>query len=316
MTDAAKDSKIRVSIVIPLLDESGNLRELYDRIVSTMDQLSTPYEIIFVDDGSEDESYQVLSGIRKEDPRTKVIKFLRNYGKSSALSAGFKAACGEVIVTMDADLQDVPEEIPRLIDRMEEGFDLVSGWRHKRADRLSKRLFSRLFNRLTRLFTGIRIHDFNCCLKVYRRTIIENLTVYGDMHRYIPVMASWKGFRIGEIKVKHARRKHGRTKYRWTNNLGGFLDLLTVIMLTRYTRKPIHLFGFLGTALVVIGMFINVYLTVRWFLGQWIGDKPLFLLGILMVIIGIQFVFFGLMAEMIAYSSKKQDEYIIDEVQG
>ena len=305
---------VKISVIIPLLDESKNLRELHKRIVATMEKLDEPYEIIFVDDGSLDDSYAVLKDIHRQNSRVKVIKFLRNYGKSSALSAGFSAARGEVIVTMDADLQDMPEEIPKLLARMERGYDLVSGWRFKRADGFFKRISSRLFNRLTSFFTGIRIHDFNCCLKCYRRSIIEHLTVYGEMHRYIPVMASWRGFRISEVKVRHARRKHGRTKYNMTHYMGGFLDLLTVIMLTRYTRKPLHLFGFLGAALVLIGLVINAYLTVGWFMGRWIGDRPIFMLGILMIIIGIQFIFFGLMAEMIAYSSEKEEEHIIEEL--
>ena len=320
MNDRAVEDRvgeIDISVVIPLLDERENLRELFQRLEATLQGMGTAYEIIFVDDGSMDGSYEVLEAIFNFDPdRVKVIRFRRNYGKSSALSAGFKASRGEIIVTMDADLQDQPEEIPKLLRKMSEGYDLVSGWRHRRADRFLKRVLSRFYNIITAKTTGIRVHDFNCCLKAYRRVIFDRLTVFGEMHRYIPVMASWRGFRIGEIKVDHKPRRHGRSKYRLSQYPGGFFDLLTVILLTRFSRKPLHLFGLLGTFLVAIGFLINIYLTVGWFLGRWIQNRPIFMLGILMMIIGVQFIFFGLMAEMIAYSSKREEETIIDEFLG
>jgi len=312
-----RDRAIYISVVIPLFDERENLRELYQRLVATLQGIGRSYEIIFVDDGSEDGSYEVLEAIFNSDPdRVKVIKFRRNYGKSSALSAGFKATRGEIIVTMDADLQDQPEEIPKLLRKMAEDYDLVSGWRHRRADGILKRVLSRIYNVTTAKTTGIRVHDFNCCLKAYRRVIFDSVTVFGEMHRYIPVMASWRGFRIGEIKVDHKPRRHGHSKYKLSQYPGGFFDLLTVILLTRFSRKPLHLFGLLGTLLVAIGFLINVYLTIGWLLERWIQNRPIFMLGILMMIIGVQFIFFGLMAEMIAYSSKREEEILIDKYLG
>lgn len=296
-----------ISIVIPCFNEAPSLRELSERIMRVLDG-GPQYEIIFVNDGSNDESDAVLEALC--GPSVRCIRLRRNFGKSAALSVGFQAAVGQIIVTMDADLQDQPEEIPALLRAMEdEGLDLVSGWKQRRQDPVAKTVPSKVFNWVTAKLTGIQIHDFNCGLKAYRRAVIEEIKVQGEMHRYIPVMASYRGFRVGEVPVSHAPRLYGRSKYGAGRLLGGFFDLLTVIMLTRYNRRPLHAFGVLGIVLATTGISIETYLAVGWFFGQWIAGRPAFQLGILLTIIGVQFIFFGLLAEMIAYSSQKEEDY-------
>lgn len=296
-----------ISVVIPCFNEALSLLELRERIMRVFDG-AQQYEIIFVDDGSADETNTILSGLR--DPNVRCIRLRRNFGKSAALSVGFREARGRIIVTIDADLQDQPEEIPTLLRQMErDGLDLVSGWKQPRHDAFNKTLASRIFNWVTAKLTGIRIHDFNCGLKAYRREVIEEIKVQGEMHRYIPVMASYRGFRVGEVGVSHAPRKYGVSKYGAGRFLGGFFDLLTVIMLTRYNRKPLHAFGVLGVVLATVGIGIETYLGIGWFHGEWINNRPLFTFGILLTIIGVQFIFFGLLAEMIAYSSQREEDY-------
>ena len=296
-----------ISVVIPCFNEAPSLRELCDRIMRVLEG-GPQYEILFVNDGSTDETEQVLQSLSGMNVRG--IRLRRNFGKSAALSVGFQAALGSIIVTLDSDLQDQPEEIPALLRAMDEqGLDLVSGWKQKRQDPLAKTLPSRIFNWVTARLTGIRIHDFNCGLKAYRRAVIEEIKVQGEMHRYIPVLASYRGFRVGEVPVSHAPRVYGKSKYGAGRLLGGFFDLLTVIMLTRYNRRPLHAFGVLGIVLATTGLGIETYLAVGWFFGQWIAGRPAFQLGILLTIIGVQFIFFGLLAEMIAYSSQKEEDY-------
>lgn len=305
-----------ISIVVPAYNEGDSLPELVGRLEAACCFPGKKVEIIIVDDGSTDQTAEMLRRLTRDAKLSvKTLTFRRNFGKSAALSAGFGAADGDLIVTLDADLQDVPEEIPRLIERLETGLDLVSGWKRKRRDPWSKRLASRVFNWVTARLTGIPIHDFNSGFKAYRREVIEEIKVYGEMHRYIPVLASYRGFRVGEIEVEHHRRKHGKSKYGPSRFLSGFFDLLTVIMLTRYNSKPLHAFGIMGAGLFVAGIAVETYLTVGWFAGRWwIGDRPIFFLGILFLIIGIQFVFFGLLAEMIAYSSRHEEEYSLKAV--
>jgi hypothetical protein len=216
---------------------------------------------------------------------------------------------------MDADLQDLPGEVHKLLARLDQGCDLVSGWKHRRKDSWSKRLASKIFNLMTSMLTGVPLHDINCGLKAYRRSVIEEIKVYGEMHRYIPVLASYRGFRVDEVPVAHAARRFGQSKYGAGRLLGGFFDLLTVIMLTRYNSKPLHIFGVLGVTSLTVGMLIEAYLTVGWLFDQWIEDRPAFMLGILLVIIGVQFIFFGLLAEMIAYSSRREDHFSVEDVQ-
>lgn len=305
------ETSSKISIVVPAYNEGDSLPELVERLQAACRFPGKKVELIVVDDGSTDKTAETLRRLARDTKLSlRTLTFRRNFGKSAALSAGFSAADGDLIITLDADLQDVPEEIPRLIERLEAGLDLVSGWKRKRRDPWSKRIASRIFNWVTARLTGIPIHDFNSGFKAYRREVIEEIKVYGEMHRYIPVLASYRGFRVGEIEVEHQRRKHGKSKYGPSRFLSGFFDLMTVIMLTRYNSKPLHAFGIMGAGLFVVGMAVETYLTVGWLAGRWwIGDRPVFFLGILFLIIGIQFVFFGLLAEMIAYSSRHEEEY-------
>jgi glycosyltransferase involved in cell wall biosynthesis len=303
-----------ISVIVPLYNEKDSLRELHQGLAEGL--LREPYEIefIYVDDGSTDGSVDVLRRLQAKDGRIRIVRFRRNFGKSAALSAGFRLSRGDVILTIDADLQDQPQEMHKLLRKLEEGSDLVSGWKRRREDPVTKTVPSRIFNFLTAFLTGVPLHDMNCGFKVYRREVVEEIQVYGEMHRYIPVLASYRGFVVSEVAVQHRPRKYGKSKYGVTRLFSGFFDLLTVIMLTRYNRKPLHAFGIFGIVLLIAGFTIEAYLTIGWFLGRWIEDRPAFMLGVLFLIIGVQFIFFGLMAEMIAYSSRKEDDYSIREI--
>jgi len=252
------------------------------------------------------------------DDRVRAVKFRGNFGKAAALTAGFREARGRIVITMDADLQDDPAEIPRLVGRLEEGLDVVSGWKRKRHDPWTKTVPSRLFNRVTSLLTGIPIHDFNCGLKAYRREVVAEIRVYGELHRYIPALAAWKGFRIGEIEVTHHPRRHGRSKYGPKRFLSGFLDLLTVMLLTKYTPKPLHLFGLVGTILGAAGTLIALYMvSLKLRFGDIQGRGPLLSLGVLLIIMGMQFLSTGLLAEMIASHGASPDrDYSIERKLG
>ena len=313
MTPASEDTTVEFSVVIPLYNEEQSLEELHRRLTDTLATLSDRFEIIFVDDGSIDNSFAVLKKLHKRDGRVKAIRFRKNFGKSTALSAGFKKARGEIIITLDADLQDLPEEIPSLLHKLEQGYDLVSGWKKKRKDSLIRKIASRLFNRVTSFFTGVKLHDFNCGLKCYRRELVDELALYGELHRYIPAIANWKGFRVGEVKVGHHPRMHGVSKFGSERYLRGLFDLLTVIMLTKYPEKPLHFFGLLGTILSLSGLAINIYMAVLRISGKWISNRPLLLLGILLLILGVQFIFFGLMGELIVFSSQRGKSYTLRE---
>lgn len=304
-TQSAPPAQPALSIVVPLLDEVESLEPLYNEIVAalaTMERVGS-WELIFVDDGSTDGSAQVLHGLFERDPRVQVVQFRRNFGKSAALAAGFAAAGGAYVVTMDADLQDVPAEMSTLLAPLErDESDLVSGWKTPRHDPLTKTLPSALFNRVVRLLTGVELHDINCGFKAYRREVLDELTLYGELHRYIPVLAHFRGFRVSEVAVRHRARQHGRSKFGGMRFFRGFFDLLTVLFLTQYTRRPLHLFGWIGAITFAIGMAINLYLTfVKLVLGDPIGHRPLLTLGVLLVIVGTQFVLFGLLGEMIAH---------------
>jgi len=304
---------IEVSIIITIYNEEENIRLLYNELSEVLKELGKNYEIIFVDDGSSDSSFKILKELYEGgDGRIKVIQFRRNFGKSAALSAGFAEASGEIIITMDADLQDDPQEIPRFIAKINEGYDLVSGWKFPRFDPLSKTIPSKFFNYITGLLTGVRLHDINCGFKAYRKSALSELKIYGELHRYIPVLVHWKGFKITEIKVQHHPRQFGRSKFGIERFLRGFFDLITILFLTQYTDRPLHLFGQLGLFSFVIGLLINIYLSVLWFLGyRPIGNRPLLLLGILLTIIGVQFFSFGLLAEMITRSSISDNNYSV-----
>lgn len=299
---------IVISAVVPLFNEAESLPELCQQLEANLTPFGD-YEIIFIDDGSRDGSLEVLKQLHQQNPRVKVISFRKNFGKSAALSVGFQAARGRYLVTLDADLQDDPGEIPNLIRKLEEGYDLVSGWKKKRYDPPSKTIPSKLFNFVTGLVSGLRIHDFNCGLKAYRQEVVEKLPVYGELHRFLPALAHWEGFRVSELPVQHRPRKYGRTKFGPSRFLNGFLDLLSVLLLSRYLRKPMHLFGIAGILLILVGIIILAYLTWGWINGIWIGDRPLFFLGILLVVFGAQAFSLGLLGEMMTRAQADRREY-------
>lgn len=305
----------RVSLVIPLRDEEESLPELQAKIHAVMRNMKASYEALYVDDGSTDASFRVLQELHKKHPEVKVIRFRRNFGKSAALSVGFKEARGEYVVTMDADLQDDPEEIPALIEALGSDCDLVSGWKKRRFDPITKTIPSRFFNFVTAKMTGIPIHDFNCGLKAYRREVVKELHIHGELHRYIPVLAHWAGYRVSEKPVQHHPRKYGRTKFGISRFFNGFLDLLTVLFTTHYIRRPLHLFGVWGMISFVVGVIIDAYLSYEWLVGRTsLSNRPLFMVGFLFIIIGIQFVSIGLLGEMISRQQRDEEVYSIREM--
>ena len=300
-----------VSVVIPLLNEQDSLKELTEKIAEQFNTLKKKYEILFIDDGSTDNSFKVMLKLKETYPAIRIIKLRRNFGKSVALSEGFKRARGEFVITMDADLQDDPAEIPNLIKKLDSGYDLVSGWKKVRHDPIGKTIPSKLFNLTTRRLTGIKIHDFNCGLKAYRKEVIKAIPVYGELHRYLPVLAHWQGFGVGEIEVKHHARKFGVSKFGLRRVFSGFFDLLTVLFITRYRQKPLHLFGFLGMSLILTGLAILTYLSVLWFQGYGIGHRPLLFLGVLLIIVGTQSFTLGLIGEMITNTRDNSLKYAV-----
>ena len=307
-------SLMSISVVVPVYNERAALTELYERLSVVLRSLSKRYEIIFIDDGSRDDSLITLRELRDLDRSVRYIRFRRNFGKSAALAAGFCAARYRIIATMDGDLQDMPEQLPLLLNKLAEGYDLVSGWRHRRHDKLSKRLGSKVYNLVTGLLTGVRLHDLNCGFKVIRREVLDEVMVYGERHRFLPVLASYRGFLLGEAMIEHAPRKHGQSRYGIERVLGGMFSLLTVILMTRYTNKPLHFFGFLGSFLAAIGIVIDGYLIVlRIFKQQWLSNRPILIIGTLLIIVGVQLVLFGLLAEMIAFSYRRESDYSIVE---
>jgi len=305
---------MNVSIVIPLFNEEESLNELYDEVVTVLKNENLSYEILFIDDGSKDNSLKVLKDLHSKDKNIKIYSFQKNCGKSAALSQGFKIANGDIVITMDADLQDDPNEIPKLIDMINSGSDLVSGWKKKRNDPLSKTIPSKLFNFITSKLTGIKIHDFNCGLKAYRKKVIKEIPVYGELHRYLPVLAHWRGYEVGELVVMHHERKFGKTKFGARRFLSGFFDLFTVLFLTRYRQKPLHLFGFFGLLSFLGGFIISLYLTILWFQGYGIGNRPLLFLGVLLIIVGMQSFSIGLIGEMITNSKDEDNLYSVKEI--
>jgi glycosyltransferase involved in cell wall biosynthesis len=288
-----------VSVVIPLLNEEQSLRELTDGISRAL--ADTTFEIIFVDDGSDDGSWKVISELAALNRNIKGIRLRRNYGKSDALQAGFEVVRGDYVVTMDADLQDDPAEIPAMLQMLRDGSELVSGWKKKRHDPITKTIPSRFFNAVTRWTTGIRLHDFNCGLKAYRREVVDSIYLYGEMHRYVPLLAKWQGFsRIDEKVVKHHPRKYGSTKFGISRFLNGFLDLVTLLFVNRYMQRPMHFFGLFGVVFLLVGTAISGYLAwMKIFFGEPLGNRPLLFLGILLIVVGVQFFSIGFLGEMI-----------------
>jgi glycosyltransferase involved in cell wall biosynthesis len=304
------------SVVVPLFNERGSLELLHQELKGILGPLGE-HEIIYVDDGSTDGSREVLERLAAADPAVMVIRFRRNFGKSAALDAAFRRVRGEVVITLDADLQDDPAEIPALIAALRErDLDLVSGWKQKRRDPISKRLPSRVFNWATRMVSGLPLHDFNCGLKAYRVEVVRTLRVHGELHRYIPAMAHWAGFRVGEQAVNHRPRRFGRTKFGANRFLHGFLDLLTVKFLHSYVASPLHFFGLLGFAIFGIGVVLNLYLLAEWLRTHAIGQRPILFLAVMMVIVGIQFISFGLLGEMMAREPKEGETYQIEHITG
>ncbi len=304
-----------LSIVVPVFNEAGSLEPLYEEIAAALPQPGA-FEVVFVDDGSTDGSISVMERLAAGHDGVRVVKLRRNFGKAAALTHGFAEARGEVIVTMDGDRQDDPAEIPKLLARLDQGYDLVSGWKQSRQDPVSKTLPSKLFNWTVRKSTGVALHDFNCGLKAYRREVTEHVKVYGELHRYIPVLASDLGFRVAEEKVTHRRRTAGRSKYGWRRYARGYLDLLTVLFLGRYRQRPQHLFGGMGTTMVVVGVLVDLYLTIDKLFGHPIGQRPLLLLGTLLIIVGIQLLSLGLVGELItqARARDNRDDYEVERV--
>lgn len=304
-----------ITVVIPLLNEEESLEPLSTQLESVLERIAPKsWDVLFIDDGSTDRSFEVISNIHARNERFKAIRFRRNYGKSAALAVGFAEAKGEFVVTMDADLQDDPQELPGLIAKLSEGYDLVSGWKRKRFDPWHKTMPSKLFNAVTSVMSGIKLHDFNCGLKAYRREVVETVQVYGEMHRYIPALAHWEGFRVTEMPVQHHPRKFGVSKFGMSRFLKGFLDLLTVLFTTRYVKRPMHLFGTIGALFALIGFGTDLYLAIEWALGLTaLSNRPLAMFGIAMIIVGVQLVSIGLVGELIVKNSLKRERYSIKE---
>jgi glycosyltransferase involved in cell wall biosynthesis len=310
---------MKVSIVIPLLNEEENIPQLYTKLEDVLVKLNKPYEIIFIDDGSTDNTFDLLKDIHKKNKNVKIIRLRRNFRQSLAFSAGFDHSKGDVIITMDGDLQNDPEDIPRLLDKLDEGYDIVKGWRMNRKDPyFSKKLPSKIFNLLTARITGVTLHDFACALNAYRREVIENITIYGELHRYIAVLASMRGVSIAEIVVKHHPRIHGESKYKVGRLVRGTFDLITIKFLLSYSTSPLHLFGIPGAISLFIGFVIGVHLSIeRLVFGISIGNRPLLLLAVLLVFLGAQFITMGLLGEVMAriyYEVQNKPMYAIREI--
>lgn len=304
--------RVDLSLVIPLYNEEESLRPLMQRIREALADFGRTYEVLFVDDGSADGSMAVLEDLHREHSEVRVIQFRRNFGKAAGYSAAFARVRGDIVITMDADLQDDPFEIPNLVAKLDEGYDLVSGWKKKRFDPLGKTLPSKFFNRVTRWVSGIKIHDFNCGLKAYRREVVRDITIYGELHRYIPVLAGIEGYRVSEIPVQHHARQFGTTKYGVSRMLKGFLDLLTVVFTGRYMRRPLHVFGTAGLVFGIAGAAINGYIASLWFrTGSIQSRHPLLNLGVLLTVLGVQFVCTGLLADMVARANLSEEKYNI-----
>lgn len=310
----------KLSVLIPLYNEEKSLQPLSEQIGQVLNKLNYQYEIIYIDDGSTDGSFTELKKIKHLlGDKVKIIQFRKNFGKSAALAAGFKYAEGDLITTMDADLQDDPQEIPNFISKINEGYDLVSGWKQKRKDPLIKILSSKIFNFTVSLLTGIKLHDFNCGFKIYRSEVIKNINVYGELHRFLPVLAQQKGFKIGELRINHQKRQFGKSKYgkfglRRTSNY--LLDTVNVLLLSKYLNKPLHFFGNLGLLTFFIGFVIGLYITaLKIWTGSIQGHYPLLMLGILLIMAGMQLVTLGLLAELIIKKNREEkDLYNIKEI--
>jgi len=288
-----------ISVVIPVHNEERSVALLYDELASAFAGDGRAWEAVFVDDGSTDGTFAALTRLHAACDNVRVVRLRRNFGKAAALGSGFAEAAGEIVVTIDGDLQDDPAEIPRLLAKLDEGYDLVSGWKAKRRDPLSRRIPSRIFNAVAGKVSGVRLHDMNCGLKAYRAEVVEGMQLYGELHRYIPVLAHYRGYRVTEVPVNHRPREHGRSNYGVERYVRGFLDLLTVTFMGRYRHRPLHLFGGVGLLFSLLGSITLVYLTIVKLAGHAIGQRPLLLLGVLLVVVGIQLLSLGLLSELI-----------------
>ena len=316
MNNIIDNNQLQISVVIPLFNEDGSIKELYNKLITQLKEMAgESYEIIFVDDGSMDDSFNILEEIHSNDSHVKVIRFRTNFGKSAGLALGFEKAKGKYVFTMDADLQDDPNELPAMLELLKGEYDLVSGWKKTRHDPWHKTLPSALFNKVVQKVTGLKIHDFNCGLKGYRHEVLEHLNVYGEMHRYLPAQAHWKGFKVTEQIVIHHARLHGVSKFGASRFFKGFLDLLTLVLTQRYMRRPLHLFGAVGIMFIAIGFVIDLWLSIEWFLGKTsLTNRPLLLVGVLMIIVGFQSISLGLIGEMITKNNLDNKIYSVKEV--
>jgi glycosyltransferase involved in cell wall biosynthesis len=288
-----------ISVVIPVHNEEQSVGILYDELAAAFVDDGRAWEAVFVDDGSTDGTFAVLTRVHDAHDNVRVVRLRRNFGKAAALDAGFAEASGEIVVSIDGDLQDDPAEIPRLLAKLDEGYDLVSGWKTKRRDPITRRVPSKIFNSVAGKVSGVQLHDMNCGLKAYRAEVVEGMQLYGELHRYIPVLAHYRGYRVTELPVNHRPRGHGRSNYGVERYVRGFLDLLTVTFMGRYRHRPLHLFGGVGLLFSLLGTAVLVYLTIVKLLGHAIGQRPLLLLGVLLVVVGIQLLSLGLLSELI-----------------
>lgn len=296
--------KPAVSVVVPGLNEAESLPHLASQIKEALGE--TSYELIFVDDGSTDESWEVIRQLHETDPAVRGIRLRKNFGKAMALSAGFERVRADIVVMMDADLQDDPADLPKMIEKIESGLDVVVGWKVERHDPLNRRVLSSIFNGTVRHVTGVHLHDMNCGFKAYRREVLDTIPIYGDLFRYIPVLATWQGFTVGETPVHHRARQYGSSRYGIERILRGFFDLLSVSFLTKYSRKPMHLFGLVGLLLTGLGVTVCGYLSVLWLQGETIGARPLLLLGALLILVGAQSFSIGLLGEFMAFQHHRK----------
>ncbi len=311
-----------ISVVIPVFDEERSVALLLDELASALDPLDRAWEAVFVDDGSTDGTFAELTRLHAAAPNIRIVRLRRNVGKAAALQAGFAQAQGDVVVTIDGDLQDDPAEIPRLLAKLDEGFDLVCGWKTRRRDPRRRRVPSRLFNAVAGRISGLRLHDMNCGLKAYRAEVVRGLPIYGELHRFIPVLAHDRGYRITEVPVNHRPREHGRSHYGVERYVRGFLDLLTVSFMRRYRHRPLHLFGGLGLLLGLAGTAVLAYLTALKLSGEAIGHRPLLTLGVLLVVVGVQLLSLGLLSELITShhaereAGREQADVYVEEILG
>jgi len=309
-----------ISVVVPLFNEENTLDALYRELAAALEGRDEPWEVIFVDDGSTDGSLAALTQLHDAETNVVVVHLRRNFGKAAALQAGFLEARGDVVVTIDADLQDDPAEIPQLLAKLDEGFDLVSGWKTRRNDPWSRRALSRVFNWATAVVSGVRLHDVNCGLKAYRAEVLRGMRLYGELHRFIPVLASYRGFRVAEISVNHRPRAHGQSRYGVSRYLRGFFDLLSVTFMGRYRHRPLHLFGGVGLVMGLVGFVTLAYLTVIKIGGAGIGHRPLLTLGVLLLVVGVQFISLGLLSELITsqheerMDERRRSDLIVEEI--